>query len=98
MEYVDTDSPLRLGRISPDAEALAAAVGRLQAGEGFQLEQGGRVTGALISARDLELYLHLLREYEDRVDSEAADRAIAGGGTPIPIEKLMEEFGVKARA
>lgn len=79
MKYVDTDSPLRLGRIAPDATAIDKAVKKLEAGEGFQLECDGKVVGALISPRDLELYLQLLREYEDKVDSEAAEAAKKDG-------------------
>jgi hypothetical protein len=94
MEYIDTDSPLRLGRVQVPEE-LAALVRALEPGEGFQLELAGRVVGAVISSRDLDLYLTLLREYEDKVDGEAADKAIAEGGEPIPIEALMEEFGIK---
>lgn len=94
MEYIDTDSPLRLGRITDAAGQIADVVPRLEAGEGFQLEKGGRVVGALISEADLKLYLCLLREYEDKVDGEAADRAKAEGGERIPWEKLKVELGL----
>lgn len=67
MEYIDTDSPLRLGRVT-DTRTLSDLLPALEPGEGFQLECDGQVVGALISPRDLELYLELLREYEDKVD------------------------------
>ena len=94
MKYVDTDSPLRLGRISLDGAVIEKAVKKLKAGEGFQLECDGKVVGAVISPRDLELYLQFLREYEDKMDIAAADAARAEGGTPIPWEQVKAELGL----
>lgn len=95
MEYIDTDSPLRLGRVL-DARKLPDLVPALEPGEGFQLECDGKVLGAMISARDLELYLELLRDYEDKVDGEAAERILANSDR-IPLEQLLEELGTTAR-
>lgn len=94
MEYIDTDSPLRLGKVSNPRE-LAGLIPALEPGEGFQLECDGKVVGALISARDLELYLELLRDYEDWMDGEAAERTRANSDT-IPIEQLLSELGIVA--
>ncbi len=96
MEYIDTDSPLRLGRVT-DSRTLSDLLPALEPGEGFQLECDGQVVGALISPRDLELYLELLREYEDRVDGEAADR-VRTDSDLIPLEQLLEEHGIVARS
>lgn len=96
MEYIDTDSPLRLGRVI-EARQLPDLLPALEPGEGFQIECDGKVVGAMISARDLELYLELLRDYEDKVDGEAAERILANSDR-IPLEQLLEELGTTARS
>lgn len=92
MEYIDTDSPLRLGRVL-DARKLPDLVANLEPGEGFQLECDGKVVGALISARDLELYLELLRDYEDKLDGEAAEAAKAEREW-VPWEQVKARMSV----
>lgn len=92
MEYIDTDSPLRLGRVL-DARNLPDLVANLEPGEGFQLECDGKVVGAMISARDLELYLELLRDYEDKRDGEAAEAAKAAREW-VPWEQVKARMSV----
>ena len=98
MEYVETESALRLERVALETADLKAALKHLRPGDGLQLERDGQVLGAVISPRDLQLYLELLRHYEDRLDNAAADEAKAEPGERVPIERLLEEFGIAVRA
>ena len=58
-------------------------------GERVILHRRGKDIAALVSVQDLEL----LRQIEDRLDNEAADRA-SRERRPIPWKKLKQDLGL----
>jgi hypothetical protein len=84
-------TPLTLSTPPPDlAEAMARVA---QRDEHILIECNG-MTVALVSVRDLELLERRIEALEDRIDNEAADRALAEPGESIPYEKIREELGL----
>ena len=64
-------------------------------GDRFLLERHGKPLAAIISVEDLEL----LERLEDRLDLleglQALQEAQASGEKPIPLDVLLEEFGIQ---
>jgi prevent-host-death family protein len=54
------------------------------------LQRRGKVLAAIVSADDLEL----LEKLEDRLDIEAARKALAEPGERIPYQKVRKELGL----
>lgn len=54
------------------------------------LTRRGREIAALVSMRELEL----LRQIEDRMDIEDAEKALAEPGEKIPAEEVWKELGL----
>lgn len=74
---------------------LSEALNRVRyAGERIVLERRGKGVAALVSMEDLAL----LEELENRIDLEAARKALAEmkakGGKPIPWAKVKRELGI----
>jgi len=64
--------------------------------ERIVLERHGKSVAALVPVEDLELYERLLEEYEDRLDVEEADRALAASENEHPVswEDAKKRLGV----
>ena len=60
-------------------------------GERVVLGRHGKPIAAIIPIDDLTL----LEEIENRMDIDAAKRALAESDEPIPYEKLRQELGLK---
>ncbi|MFC1482568.1 type II toxin-antitoxin system Phd/YefM family antitoxin [Myxococcota bacterium] len=74
---------------------LAEAVNRVAyGGDRIVIERRGRDLVALISVEDLALFERLLEEHEDRLDVEAARRALAEPGERVPYERVRRELGL----
>ncbi len=73
---------------------LADTIKRVQeTGERIALEQDGREVAALVSIEDLRF----LEELEERQDLDAYRAALAEAereGT-VPLEKILEEYGIR---
>ncbi len=63
-------------------------------GERIVLERRGKEVAALVSMEDLALFERLVREAEDRLDLEAAERALKEPGE-VPYEVVRERLGLK---
>jgi prevent-host-death family protein len=59
-------------------------------GERIVLERRGKNVAAIVPIEDLEM----LEALEDRLDLEAAKRALAEGGENVPWETLKAELGL----
>ena len=67
-------------------KAFSETVNRVAFGrERIVLERRGKRVAALVPVEDLELYERLLEEYEDRVDIEEADKALAASENQEPV-------------
>ena len=81
--------------ISKIRGSMADALNRVAyGGERIVLERRGKGVAALVSLDDLEL----LQELEDRADVEAARKAKAQGGKPIPLDQVLAELGMQPKA
>ncbi len=81
--------------ISKIRNHLADALNRVAyGGERVILERRGKGVAALVSMEDLEL----LEEIENRLDVEAALKARAEGGKPIPLEKVWADLGMNPKS
>jgi len=63
-------------------------------GERIILERRGKGVAAIVSMDDLAL----LERIEDEQDIKAARKALAEGGTPIPLEDVERRLGLKSSA
>jgi len=78
-------------------KAFSETVNRVAFGrERIVLERRGKRVAALIPVEDLELYERLLQEYEDRLDIEEADRALAASENeePLPWGDVKKRLGL----
>ena len=78
-------------------KAFSETVNRVAFGrERIVLERRGKRVAALVPVEDLELYERLLEEYEDRLDIEEADRALAASENEEPVswEDAKKRLGV----
>ena len=78
-------------------KAFSETVNRVAFGrERIVLERRGKRVAALIPVEDLELYERLLEEYEDRLDIEEADRALAASENeePRPWGDVKKRLGL----
>lgn len=62
-------------------------------GERVALTRHGKAVAILIPCEDLKL----LEKLEDRLDAEAAKRALAESDERIPFEKVLERLGLDRR-
>jgi prevent-host-death family protein len=63
-------------------------------GERVVIERRGKVIGALISKRDLDLLERLEDRYWAEIAHEALDEMNAAGEKPIPWEKVKADLGL----
>lgn len=78
-------------------KAFSETVNRVAFGrERIVLERRGKRVAALVPVEDLELYERLLEEYEDRLDIEEADKALAASGNQEPVswEDARKRLGI----
>jgi prevent-host-death family protein len=59
-------------------------------GRRVALKRRGKTVAAIVPAEDLKL----LQELEDRLDIEAAEKALAESDERIPYEKVRKELGL----
>ena len=60
-------------------------------GERIAIGRRNKNLAVLVSVEEAAL----LEEIEDRMDVKAARKALAAGGTPIPLSAIMKKYGVK---
>jgi len=78
-------------------KAFSETVNRVAFGrERIVLERRGKRVAALVPVEDLELYERLLEEYEDRLDIEEADKALAASENQEPVswEDARKRLGI----
>ena len=78
-------------------KAFSETVNRVAFGrERIVLERRGKRVAALVPVEDLELYERLLEEYEDRLDIEEADKALAASENQEPVswEDARQRLGI----
>lgn len=76
-------------------KAFAKTINRVAFGkERIVLERHGEEVAALVSVEDLHLFERLLEEYEDRVDAEEAEKALAESNERIPYDDARRELGL----
>ena len=63
-------------------------------GERILIERRGKIIGALISKRDLELLERLEDRYWAETAREALDEMKAASEKPIPLEKVKANLGL----
>ena len=94
---IERDDPIPVRKVCDAPEEIKAALDSLpEYGEAVVIERDGEALGALIPMKDLALYQRLFFHREMELDIAAADAALAEGGEPIPLERLLEEFGITA--
>ena len=99
MGILERDDPIPVRTVCDSADAVLGALNSLpERGEAVVIERDGKPIGALIPMEDLALYQRLFFDREMEMDLAAVDRVKAEGGTPIPIEQLMKEFGMSEPA
>ena len=60
-------------------------------GERIAIARRNKNLAVLVSVEEAAL----LEELEDRMDVDAARKALAEGGRPIPLRDIMKKYGVK---
>ncbi len=63
-------------------------------GERTVIHRRGKDAAALVSIEDLKLLEKLIEEAEDRIDNEAADRALAESDERTPFEDFCRRHGL----
>ena len=66
----------------------------LYKGERIIIQRRGKDVAALIPVEDLRLLERLVEEEEDRLDVEAARKALAESDERIPYEEVRKELGL----
>ena len=75
-------------------EEVAEAVSSVAEGREHVLVEYNGAKVALVSVRDLELLERVIEMAEDRIDNEAADRALAEAGDDVPWEAVKKKAGL----
>jgi len=85
---------MRQVALSGIPEEVAKAVSSVAEGHEHVLVEYNGARVALVSVRDLELLERVIEAVEDRLDHEAADRALAEPGDDIPWEVVQKKAGL----
>jgi prevent-host-death family protein len=76
-------------------QALGDVLNRAEyAGERFVIHRRGKDAAAVIPIEDLRLLERLVRELEDRIDTEAVASARQESGDPVPYEQVRRRLGL----
>jgi hypothetical protein len=98
MEPMERDDPIPVRTICDTPEAISDALDGLSGWPEsvVVIERSGQPMGALISMNDLQLFQRLLFDREMEQDLAALAEADKERGEAIPLEQLMEQFGITA--
>lgn len=97
LEMPADDWPIAFETVCETPEAVMAAVAKLdgELGDATVIERDGKRVGALISYEDFEGLLTLLWNREMELDLAALANPDRSEPT-VPIEELMDQYGVSA--